>query len=186
MKDVEKKIHAVDLDSTLARYTEFISPSHIGAPVPAMVRRVKQWLKNGEEVVIFTARVSSQHSESEREEAQKAIEQWTLKYIGQKLPVTAEKTPDIVDYYDDRAKQVEKNTGRVIGEGKTMDKPMDTPPMNEPMGGGTTCPKCGAKLELKAVEPVTPRMPTSPRTGGRGEAMGGGAMDESSVMPDKL
>lgn len=48
----------VDLDGTLAHYDGWKGADHIGAPVPAMVERVKAWLANGREVRIFTARIS--------------------------------------------------------------------------------------------------------------------------------
>jgi hypothetical protein len=49
----------VDLDGTLA-VNEFTiqSPLHVGPPVPAMLERVKRWLKDGQQVKIFTARVA--------------------------------------------------------------------------------------------------------------------------------
>lgn len=36
---------AVDLDSTLAEYTEWKGIEHIGKPIPAMLARVKKWLE---------------------------------------------------------------------------------------------------------------------------------------------
>jgi len=47
----------VDLDGTLARYEGWKGADHIGAPVPAMLARVKEWRSNGIEVRIFTARI---------------------------------------------------------------------------------------------------------------------------------
>lgn len=47
----------VDFDGTLAKYGKYVSPTHCGEPVPAMVARVKRWLADGREVRIFTARV---------------------------------------------------------------------------------------------------------------------------------
>lgn len=46
----------VDLDGTLAHYDGWKGPEHIGAPIPAMVERVKAWLAEGKEVRISTAR----------------------------------------------------------------------------------------------------------------------------------
>ena len=45
----------VDLDGTLAVYYDW---EIIGDPIPLMVERVQQWLKEGKHVKIFTARVS--------------------------------------------------------------------------------------------------------------------------------
>ena len=47
----------VDLDGTLAEYNGWQGPANIGAPIPAMVERVKAWLEEGRDVRIFTARV---------------------------------------------------------------------------------------------------------------------------------
>jgi hypothetical protein len=47
----------VDLDGTLAHYDGWKGADHIGAPIPAMVERVKGWLTEGKTVRIFTARV---------------------------------------------------------------------------------------------------------------------------------
>jgi hypothetical protein len=46
----------VDLDGTLAHYSEWKGPDSIGEPVPLMLARVKEWLAKGLEVRIVTAR----------------------------------------------------------------------------------------------------------------------------------
>lgn len=105
----------VDLDGTLARYDGWKGENHIGAPVPAMVNRVKIWLRAGKEVRIFTARVS--HGTPEEQAATAAaIHAWCLLHIGRKLVVTNIKDYDMVALYDDRAIQVEHNTGRLVGD----------------------------------------------------------------------
>ena len=101
----------VDLDGTLAYYDGWKGPDSIGAPIPNMVEKVKQLLTLGWCVKIFTARVCSKHSEEEISEAIKAIEEWCLKHIGQKLEITSEKDFMMVEYYDDRAIQVKYNEG---------------------------------------------------------------------------
>jgi hypothetical protein len=117
----------VDLDGTLARYETFVSPTHIGEPIPLMVERVKAWLKAGVQVKIMTARVyapslTDNVSELEfhkrnREArlARKAIEEWCALHIGYTLEVTCTKDYGMLELYDDRAVQVEKNTGRLVG-----------------------------------------------------------------------
>ena len=55
----------VDLDGTLAYYDHWISPSHIGPPIPVMQQRVKDWLEKGDQVAIVTARVSNPGQASE-------------------------------------------------------------------------------------------------------------------------
>jgi hypothetical protein len=102
---------AVDLDGTLARYDDRQGQYHIGEPVPEMVNRVKGWLASGREVRIFTARVYGPDAERQR----RAIEQWCRQYIGRVLPITSQKDPGMYEFWDDRAIQVARNTGRPIG-----------------------------------------------------------------------
>ena len=101
---------AVDLDGTLAKYDGW-NNGEIGEPVPLMLMRVKRWVKQGEDVRIFTARVSN----GDPREV-KRIQDWTEKHVGKRLPVTNVKDFEMSELYDDRAFQVEKNTGRIIGE----------------------------------------------------------------------
>jgi hypothetical protein len=103
----------VDLDGTLATYTTFISHDHIGEPIPAMVERVQRWLMQGKIVKIFTARMSDADPKK-RLEILDAIHAWTLKHIGRSLEATCIKDYGLVQLWDDRAVQVEFNTGRVF------------------------------------------------------------------------
>ena len=116
----------VDLDGTLAQYGGQWTGG-IGAPVPNMVARVRRWLNEGKDVRIFTARVaidptmysaeSDRHADQDFANEQRAIiEQWCRQQFGQVLPITATKDFACILIYDDRARQVEMNTGRVIGE----------------------------------------------------------------------
>lgn len=100
----------VDLDGTLAEYGGWKGAGHIGAPVPAMLERVKAWISDGVEVRIFTARVSDNDPETRI-----AIAQWCHEHVGQVLKVTNQKDYAMVELWDDRAVQVELNTGRPIG-----------------------------------------------------------------------
>lgn len=107
----------VDLDGTLARYDGWVGPDVIGDPIPAMVERVKKWHREGKEVRIFTARVATGpggHDMREAMKAQLAIEKWMQKHLGFSLPVTCAKDHGLVEMWDDRAVQVERNTGRRI------------------------------------------------------------------------
>jgi hypothetical protein len=108
----------IDLDGTLAHYDGWKGPAHIGAPIPLMVERVKAWLAEGREVRVFTARVSSDGSNArvaEAMESARAIEAWCKEHIGCVLTVTNIKDYAMISLYDDRAVQVETNTGRIIG-----------------------------------------------------------------------
>ena len=101
----------VDFDGTIAEYYGWRHPNN-GKPIEPMVRRVKVWLAQGREVRIMTARVSACASPEERAEAAKEVQDWTEKHIGVRLPVTCEKDYGMVELWDDRAVQVEINTGR--------------------------------------------------------------------------
>jgi hypothetical protein len=79
-----------------------------------MVAKVKQLLSSGQRVKIFTARVCSKHSPEEIAEATAAIKEWCKEVFGQELEITAEKDMYMIECYDDRAIQVELNTGRLI------------------------------------------------------------------------
>ena len=104
----------VDLDGTLAKSQgSHGKPEDIGPPVPAMVMHVQKWLYEGKEVRILTARAYPP-GRSGREV--KAVEEWCLKYLGEVLPVTCMKDPEMEVLFDDRAVGVEFNTGRLIGE----------------------------------------------------------------------
>lgn len=102
----------VDLDGTLAHYDGFKGKTVIGAPVPAMVDRIKQSIADGNKVKILTARVS----EDPGGEARKAIEDWTEKHLGKRLEVTDVKDSHMTHLYDDRAVPVERNTGKLLAE----------------------------------------------------------------------
>ena len=109
----------VDLDGTLAEYTEWKGPEHIGEPIEPMVKRVKQWLEEGYTVKIFTARIYWPDGDEQRfkeaEAAVHAIKKWALKHIGQELEVTNTKDFGMIELWDDRAVQVIANTGEPVG-----------------------------------------------------------------------
>jgi hypothetical protein len=104
----------VDLDGTLAMHGGGAAGA-IGPPVPAMLARVKDWIAEGRDVRIFTARVASVNPTDLIDEARAAIAAWCLEHVGCVLPVTAEKDYGMIILYDDRCVQVEANTGRLIG-----------------------------------------------------------------------
>jgi hypothetical protein len=100
----------VDLDGTLAMYEGWRGADHIGPPVPKMVERVKRWLAAGDEVRIVTARLSGL-TPKEFFAARRAIQDWCVEHLGQKLAVTNEKDFGMIELWDDRAVQVIPNTG---------------------------------------------------------------------------
>lgn len=97
----------VDLDATLAEYDHWRGYQHIGAPIPLMLERVKEWLRQGEQVRIFTARAADPGNPS-----RPFIEEWCREHLGQVLPVTAMKDYGLVEFWDDRAVQVLPNSGK--------------------------------------------------------------------------
>lgn len=113
----------VDLDGTLAHYHGWKGVDHIGEPIPAMVERVKAWLAEGQDVRIFTARVAGLWpigggsgmvdtlAQAEANMALTAIQAWSQKHLGDVLPVTALKDFGMIELWDDRAVQVNRNTG---------------------------------------------------------------------------
>lgn len=109
------QVIAFDLDGTIAYYTGFKGYEHIGEPIKPMVDLLKNYLEAGYEVVIFTARVGNE-SEEENTKARGYIEDWCMDNIGEVLPVTATKSPKIIRFYDDRAKEVILNKGIVVGD----------------------------------------------------------------------
>jgi hypothetical protein len=103
----------VDLDGTLAEYHGWVGVDQIGAPIPAMVDRVKNWLGLGRDVRIFTARISVDPITNGQ--ARRAIREWCVKHIGQELPITCIKDLHMLVLFDDRAVAVEENTGAIAG-----------------------------------------------------------------------
>ena len=99
----------VDLDGTLAHYDNWVSPDHIGEPIPAMVERVKGWLGEGIEVRIMTARAWEAP-----QEIISTIQDWAETHIGHRLPVTCTKDYGMIQLWDDRAVQVIPNTGQPV------------------------------------------------------------------------
>lgn len=103
------KAHAgwigVDLDGTLAEYHGWRGPDHIGDPILAMATRMWEWLKEGRDVRIFTARACVPDQVP-------PIKEWCLKHFGRVLPVTNAKDFAMVELWDDRCVQVIPNTGQ--------------------------------------------------------------------------
>lgn len=149
----------VDLDGTLAHYEGWTGG--IGEPIPAMATRVRAWIEQGIDVRIFTARVgrtgltsevgTDNHDWASKQET--LIQDWTEKHFRIRLPVTATKDFAMVQLWDDRAIQVEINTGRRIDgvcdyhceccEGDCQE-PYTCPHCNQlrPCGDGSHCRNC--------------------------------------------
>lgn len=111
----------VDFDGTLAEHVADVGLT--GSPVPAMTARVRKWLDDGIEVRILTARVACSGATNDAGDPDDAkfaaaqrrlLEAWCLRYLGRVLPITASKDFRMVALFDDRAVQVEPNTGRLM------------------------------------------------------------------------
>lgn len=111
----------VDFDGTLAVYPneedDWPTP---GKPVPLMLQRVKNWLAQGIEVRILTARVSEGGKYSPH---RLLIDEWCVEHLGRRLTVTCSKDFDMIEAWDDRAVQVVPNTGyRIDGKDDPSEK----------------------------------------------------------------
>ena len=113
------KVKAVDFDGTVAAHVSKdgenfeYDPSKVGEPIDLMVKRVRKWLAEGREVVIFTARVHPYHGAEDNDRARKAVEDFCLENFGRVLEVTCMKSPRFEEIWDDRVVRVERNTGLV-------------------------------------------------------------------------
>lgn len=102
----------VDLDGTLAHYEGWQGIEHIGEPIPAMIARVRSWLASGIEVRIVTARAFNPNGSNPSESAATDIVKDWLEAQGlPRLVVTCVKDYSMLELWDDRAVQVEINTG---------------------------------------------------------------------------
>ena len=77
----------------------------MGAPIEPMVRRVRKWLREGRDVRLFTAR-----------KPHPALRRWMRDHLGEILPITNTKDHHLQFFLDDRAVQVERNTGKIREE----------------------------------------------------------------------
>jgi len=101
----------IDLDGTLAEYHGW-NGGKIGKPVERMAKRVRGWIAQGVPIHILTARAASNNKD--RDEQIAKVRAWFRENFGKDVVVTAEKDFETMEIWDDRAVQVEKNTGRRI------------------------------------------------------------------------
>ncbi len=96
----------VDLDKTLAHFDGKTYPG-IGAPLKPMVDRVKGWISAGKTVKIFTARTGTKGQAA-------IIHKWLAEQGLPELEITNVKDHACEALYDDKARQVEANTGKLL------------------------------------------------------------------------
>jgi hypothetical protein len=109
----------VDFDGTLATDAPDRSdPYQLGEPIPAMVARVQQWLREGIEVRIFTARMAEYSYTTKQwrdlRKMEDRLTEWCRIHIGKALRCTNQKDGLMLELWDDRARQVELNTGMPV------------------------------------------------------------------------
>lgn len=112
--DPTKTWIGVDFDGCLAHYDHWQGPEHAGAPIVAMVNRVRSWLVAGQRVKIFTARVSKAVYPDQVAASRAAIEAFCLTHFGTKLEVTCEKDQHCLQLWDDIAIAIVKNEGHPV------------------------------------------------------------------------
>lgn len=106
--------YGVDLDRTLAFYNTWEGITHIGPFLEPMVETVKKLLADGNEVRIFTARVSKKNNnktDEEIEQFREELRKRTKETFGVALEATAEKDFGMIGLYDDRCVQIVPNVG---------------------------------------------------------------------------
>ena len=113
-----------DLDGTIAQYTTFQGWDKIGPPVPGFVNLIKKLRALGVQCKILTARASAESralNDITFEQVEKVIQDWTEKYIGERLPVVTEKGAAMICFFDDSAIQVDKNTGNLTAGSRGLE-----------------------------------------------------------------
>ena len=98
----------VDLDGTLAYYDEWKGYDHIGEPIPEMMKKIKNLIRKGYTIKIFTARAGD-------EKTIPVIKKWLKKNGLPDLEITNKKDYHMISLIDDRCIQVIQNTGKLVG-----------------------------------------------------------------------
>jgi hypothetical protein len=99
----------VDLDGTLAHAEDgWPEPDQIGEPIPGMMEWVKRAMTNGITIKIFTARASWPESLPH-------VKEWLTKHGIGHLEITNIKDMYCDRILDDKAIQVLRNSGHIVG-----------------------------------------------------------------------
>lgn len=109
IQNVKTECYYVDLDGTLAENYDWKGIEVIGKPIKPMMDRVKRWLENGINIKIFTARANDPRSIP-------YVKKWLKEQGLPDLEVTNIKGMDMTYIFDDRAIQVEKHKGNLLGD----------------------------------------------------------------------
>jgi hypothetical protein len=111
------KHHTTDFHKTLAHYdheNQHAEDFDNMPPITRMVNRVKAWRAKGEKVTVFSAAANPENDWDGR--IKRGIGDWTETHIGERLPVTAIKSSDFTDMWDDKGVAVEANTGKRLSK----------------------------------------------------------------------
>lgn len=107
----------VDLDGTLAEHHSWYGIHTIGPMIKPMQSLIEDWLDEGQcDVKIFTARIAGIQYTPYKLKVISNIQDWLESNGLPRLEVTNVKDQYMVELYDDRAVQVEFNTGVTYGE----------------------------------------------------------------------
>ena len=112
---------AIDLDSTLVKKQDPFIPLGFGDPIPERWDEVRRAIAAGKNVVIFTARIANDPDGAIKE----AIEDLCMEELGQVLPVTNIKTPNMVKFVDDRAEPVVPDGTDMPSLAASLDVPLE-------------------------------------------------------------
>ena len=99
---------AVDFDGTLVARSS--QAEGIGEPIMPMLERVWQWLEEGRDVRLFTARA---YPPPGSEHKLKPLRAWMREWLGKELPITCTKDPEMCALFDDVAVSVGQDTGEL-------------------------------------------------------------------------
>lgn len=116
-----KQWYGFDLDRTLAEYPPKNGES-IGKPISNIVRVLKQYIREGRDCRILTARVGPDKSTFEINAFKYDLDRWLRQHIGTTLLATCEKDHFVMEMWDDKAVQVVPNTGEILQDQLEMMK----------------------------------------------------------------
>lgn len=107
----------IDFDGVIAKQ-EGGYKREIGEPIIPMINKVNQWIKDGHNITIFTARADYSDSFEKMD-----LEIFLAKHFGKILPITNKKSHNADLYIDDKAIRCIKNTGILLDDFEEIEKP---------------------------------------------------------------
>jgi hypothetical protein len=123
----------VDLDGTLAYYDGWRGLDYVGKPIPGIKARVLEWIAQGYQVKVFTARASVP-------EGIEPIRIWLETNGFPPLEITCSKDFHMIELWDDRSIQVVTNSG--------------SPILSARWGAQPRAPLFGLERPVRQTEPI--------------------------------